>query len=212
MIADSDISPEVVRGFYAFMCDEYRATVTPKRGALAMEAAATLLATVQIQKSRDAFLDDYVTTIGRTVFVPFDVGVDGRWSCWEQIEILAHECEHIHQQDTTGALAHGFDYIAIKARRTHIEAEAYAVNLELHHWRRGTVEDWYPRVRAESMHGYGVSDADVAYVRRFLASRAPTVAAGGFLSHAGRSAIAWLDRHAPELRSPAVRDRRLPWA
>lgn len=212
MIADQDIAPETVRGFYRFMRDEYRASVVRKQGEAFMEIAASVLATLRIQQSREAFLGGYVTTIGRTVYVPFDVGVDGRWSCWEQIEILAHECEHIHQQDVTGSLAHGFDYLTSKARRAHIEAEAYAVNLELHHWRYGTIEDWYPRVRAESMHGYGVNDADVAYVRRFLASRAPTILAGGFLSHAGRSAIAWLDRHAPELRSPAVRDRRLPWA
>jgi hypothetical protein len=212
VIADSDISPDTVRAFYRVMCEQYGASVKPKRGDLAMEVAATFLATVQIQKSRDAFLDNYVTTLGRTVLVPFDVGVDGRWSCWQQIEVLAHECERIHQQDATSTLAHGFDYLVSKARRTRIEAEAYAVNLELHHWRYGTIEDWYPRVRAESMHGYGVSDADVAYLRRFLASRAPTIVAGGIVSHAGRTAIAWLDRNAPELRSPSVADRRLPWA
>lgn len=188
------------------MSDRFGARVEQKGTSGAMQAAATALALVGIQ-SREQFLSEYVTTMGRTVFVPYEVGSVGAWSPWQQIATMAHECQHIVQHDRTGLVAHSLDYLTSQAARTRLEAEAYTTSMELHHWHYGSIEGWWMNERAKGMRHYGVSDLDQAVLRLHLMAAAPTIRRGGFVTIAATVAIQWLDVHLPEARAMGVASR-----
>lgn len=198
MIADSDVDPEIVRAFAAHMATHFRASIglTP--------AWLQVWARVQGQDpNRFAF------TTGRAIYLPVPVGptVEG-WAGWSQISVITHECEHVHQDDDgRGLIARTIDYVTSRARRTQVESEAFAAQLDLEMWRRGAIAEWWPRVRADSLRSYHVTAADIEVARRHLLVLAPQVRRGAFASEAGRAAITWLDHHAPELRHPSVSSR-----
>jgi hypothetical protein len=205
MIPDSEIRPEIVRAYADHMSRAYGATIAPKASSAAMKAAGAFLRAFGFGLGA-RWETHVVTTMGRTIFVPFDLGVGGVWSPWEQIATIAHECQHVHD-GTAGGLARDLGYLFSTSDRTHAEATAVVTSMELHWWRYGTIERWWTRTRAEALHGYGVSDADVEHIFAHLLAAAPTVRRGGFVSHVGETAIAWLDANAPELRAPNVRSR-----
>jgi len=202
----SEPTPDVVRAYYAALCADYGATVVPKASSALMGAVGAFLGAIGIV-DRAAFASRFVTTLGRTVYVPFVPGEPSAdWSLWSQIEVLAHECQHIRQHDDRG-LRFERDYLMSTAKRAHLEAEAYAVNAALHHWRHGVIEGWWPTHTAGLLRFYGCTDADVLVAERHLRMIASSVRAGVVVSHAARTAIVWLDEHAPKLRHPAVASR-----
>lgn len=139
--------------------------------------------------------------------LPGDVGDPALWDLWGQIETIAHECQHAHQRAEQGTVTHSLAYLFDRTARTAEEVDAYAVNLELHRWRNGTIAPGIPGHYARALRGYQVSDADVAAAESALRMRAVSARRGIILSHAGRTAIDWLDVHAPSLRHPAVGGR-----
>ena len=205
MIADADIPRLTVQEFASHMAVAFNASIRPKAGAWTMDAAGGFLRLFGfgLGKRWDTHV---VTTMGRTIYVPFELGSGGFYSPWDQIAVLAHECQHVHD-GTVGGILRDIRYLVSTPDRTHTEAMANVASMELHHWRYGAIEHWWTRARADAMHGYGVSAADVEVMRTHLLAAAPIVRRGGLISHAGRTAIAWLDEHAPELRAPNVRSR-----
>lgn len=195
MIEDRDIAPDLVRRFADHMADEYQATIKTKDGFDgAMLGAGLGLLGVDSGK--------YATTIGRTIYLPHPAGSPHEvWDLWGQIETITHECQHIVQHDRTGLLGHAFRY-AQAAGRTMLEAEAYSTAMDLAMWRRGSIDRWWLDWRPEALRGYLVGELDVAVMRRTLLALAPTVRRGGIVTHAGRTAISWLNDNAPELRAP----------
>lgn len=199
-------TPDVVRAFYAHMAREYGATVVPKADSSLMSAAGVFLGAIGII-DRDAFARRFVTTIGSAVYAPFSPGDDSTgWPLWSQIEVMAHECQHVQQRRDRG-LRHEIDYLASTAKRAHAEAEAYAVNAALHHWRHGVIEPWWCAHTSRLLRSYGCTDTDVLVAERHLRMIAGSVRASVVVSHAARTAIMWLDENAPKLRHPAVASR-----
>lgn len=204
-IGDSDIPADVTRAFYAHMSDRFGASVQPKASNGVMQAAAAGLALLGIQ-SREQFMRDYVTTIGRTVFVPYEVGSAKTWSPWQQIATMAHECQHIVQHDRAGLVKRALDY-ATPAGRTRLECEAYTTSMELHHWHYGSIDGWWMSETARGMRHYGVGEIDQAVMQRHLMAAAPIVRDGGFVTIAATVAIRWLDTHLPAARALGVPSR-----
>lgn len=208
MIADSEISSSTVREYAGHMARTYGASIAPKASSSLMRAAAGALHVLGIGLGGERFMTRVVTTMGSRIFVPFELGeTGGPWSPWQQIEVLAHECQHVHQHDRDGLVGPGIAYLVDTSHRTATEAEANVTSAELHHWRYGVIEGWWMDHKAEGLHGYGASARDVEHIRTHLQAVAPTIRRGGLITHAGRTAIAWLDAHAPELRHPTVSTR-----
>lgn len=207
MIADADIPGTTVRAFAGHMARSYGAAIAPKASSSTMRAAGTALRMLGIPLG-DRWLTQVVTTMGSTIYVPFEVGEPSAdWSPWEQIAVIAHECQHVFQHTRDGVVIPGARYLVDTSQRTATEAEAYVTSAELHWWRYGTLEGWWLEHRATAMHSYGVSAADVTHMRAHLLGVAPIIRRGGLVSHAGRTAIGWLDQHAAELRHPSVASR-----
>jgi hypothetical protein len=206
-IADADIPAITVRMYAGHMASVYGASVAPKRESQVMRTAGAALRVLGIGLG-ERFMTHVVTTMGATIYVPFELGERGGvYSPWEQIAVLAHECQHVHER-SSGGLARDVGYLLDTAQRTYTEATACTTSMELHHWRYGVIEGWWTRSKADSLHGYAVSDADVTHIHTHLISAAATIRRGGLITHAGRTAIAWLDEHAPELRAAGVAPRR----
>jgi len=210
--AMTEPTAETVRAFYAHMSSRFGATVVPKASSSLMSAAGWGLGALRSLGASvpdaAAFASRYVTTIGSTVYVPYEPGDESTgWSRWDQIGVIVHECEHVAQRGRMG-LAYERDWLTSTAARARLEAEAYRVQLELEHWHRGYVPADMPGRLARMLRDYGCSDADVAVTERVLRSSAVSVRQGAVISEAAHVAILWLDEHAPELRAPGVPSRR----
>ena len=196
-----DIQPEEVWAFWRFMQDHYRTTVVNKRDALEMQLVAQALDALGIQ-SRDRFLRNFTTTLGRRIYTPFEVGSPrGGWDLWSQVVICVHEHQHVVQHDREG-LSFEVSYLADRAARARWEAEAYRSNLELHFWRHGTTPS--ARRIAEVLSDYGCRPEDVDVAAKSLALSAVSVRKGAVINEATHVALGWLDVHVPRLRAKGV--------
>lgn len=197
MIEDRDIPRALVEDYAAHMARTHGVTIARRPAWLDAAQRA-----IGIDPTR------YATTIGRSIYLPMDPGDTSLgWSPWEQVSTLAHECEHAVQSDGR-ELAYAADYLLHPERRTAIECRAFAAQLDLELWRRGSVGSWWPHVRAAALRSYHVSPTDLVVAERHLAVLVPTARAGGVVSSAGLTAMRWLDEHAPDLRAPGVPSRR----
>ena len=196
-----DIQPEEVWALWRFMQDHYRTTVVNKRDALEMQLVAQALDALGIQ-SRDRFLRNFTTTLGRRIYTPFEVGSPrGGWDLWSQVVICVHEHQHVVQHDREG-LSFEVSYLADRAARARWEAEAYRSNLELHFWRYGTTPS--ARRIAEVLGDYGCRPEDVDVAAKSLALSAVSIRKGAVINGATHVALGWLDEHVPRLRAKGV--------
>ncbi|MFN9808051.1 MAG: hypothetical protein ACK6CU_00280 [Deltaproteobacteria bacterium] len=196
-----DIQPEEVWAFWRFVQDHYRTTVVNKRDALEMQLVAQALDALGIQ-SRDRFLRNFTTTLGRRIYTPFEVGSPrGGWDLWSQVVICVHEHQHVVQHDREG-LSFEVSYLADRAARARWEAEAYRSNLELHFWRYGTTPS--ARRIAEVLGDYGCRPEDVDVAAKSLALSAVSIRKGAVINEATHVALGWLDEHVPRLRAKGV--------
>ncbi|MBN8616642.1 MAG: hypothetical protein J0L92_39015 [Deltaproteobacteria bacterium] len=196
-----DIQPEEVWAFWRFMQDHYRTTVVNKRDALEMQLVAQALDALGIQ-SRERFLRNFTTTLGRRIYTPFEVGSPrGGWDLWSQVVICVHEHQHVVQHDREG-LSFEVSYLADRAARARWEAEAYRSNLELHFWRYGTTPS--ARRIAEVLGDYGCRPEDVDVAAKSLALSAVSIRKGAVINEATHVALGWLDEHVPRLRAKGV--------
>ena len=124
-------------------------------GAEALEALARLTATPLISLA-PAALESPEITVG----------------------VLLHEWQHVLQGDA-GGLMHPLVYlIRADERCLACEAPAYACDLAVDHWCRGTDPMAGAAQRAEGLRAYGADDALVTDARAILTSHAETLLAG----------------------------------
>lgn len=192
----SEPTPEQTRAFAKHMVREFGATLHEAGDPIGFTIGLGLRI-VGMDPSR------YATTLTDHIFTPFRFGEQMLgWSLWDQMSVLAHECQHVEQWRRRNLL-HGYDYITSAARREGIEAECLSANVELHFWRYGMVESWYPRARAEGLRAYGCSAQDVVVAEKHLRSIGASAKRGLVISRAARVAVAWLEQHAPEIKESA---------
>lgn len=196
-----DVQPEEVWAFWRFMQDHFHTSVVNKRDALEMQLVAQALDALGVQ-SRERFLRNFTTTIGRRVYTPFEVGVPrGGWDLWSQVIVCVHEHQHVVQHDREG-LSFEVSYLADRAARARWEAEAYRSNLELHFWRYGATPS--AQRMAEMLSDYGCRPEDVDVAAKSLALSAVSVRRGAVINEATHVALRRLDEHVPRLRAKGV--------
>lgn len=192
-----DVQPEEVWAFWRFMQDHFRASVINKSNALEMQLVARALEALGIQ-SKDRFLKNFTTTIGRRIYTPFEVGSPkGGWDLWNQIVVCVHEHQHVVQHDREG-LSYEVSYLADRAARARWEAEAYRSNLELQFWRTGTTPS--AQSTASVLVDYGCRPEEIEVAAKSLALSAISVKRGAVINEATHVALGWLDEHVPRLR------------
>jgi len=189
-------TPHGVREFWKYMTGEYRSEIVQKDDSALMSIAGSFLDMTSIV-DKDRFMAGFVTTIGRTIYIPFEIGVaTEQFSLWGQVRVCAHEHVHIDQGDRDGWLTYGAKYLGSRTSRAVYEAEAYGCDMEMEHWRNP--ENFDPRryaaQRAKSIKSYGCNDSHVDTIRRILEIRASIISLRGcYETRAAQRSTTWLD-------------------
>jgi hypothetical protein len=184
--------PGDVKDFWAYMSQRYRTKVIQKSDAFEMKLVGQFLDRIGIVDN-DAFMRNYTTTVGTTIYTPFIPGFTAPdWDLFSQIRVCAHEHQHVVQYKTAGALVFTWDYVTSTARRTLYEIEAYRTGMELT-WRY-LKQVQNVRAIAAGLKNYGCTADDVKVAEKALLLAIPTIKAGGLTTEVGRVAAEWLDR------------------
>jgi len=188
-------TPEQVKALWTHMTETYGSEVQNKASAEEMQLIGRVLDVMGIL-DKDAFLTQFTTTIGRTIYTPFTVGVAAPGhDLWAQMVICAHEHEHVVQaRDALFPVR----YLLDQTWRATYEGEAYRTSMNLEHWHRGKVPPVEGYVNAAK--SYGLDEKHLTFFRKYLKLSVPTLEQGGIPGPAALVAIAWLEKHAPELK------------
>lgn len=179
------------------MLAKYNARLRGKN-AVEMQGVASFLSAIGVL-DKQAFLREYTTTIGRSIYAPFSPGVAGPgWNLWSQVVVCAHEFQHIVQYNKGGFFGYYLPYVFRRAKRTAFETEAYRSALELSYWRFGTMPSAH--TIAQMLGGYGVSATDIRVAETALKMSALSIGRGAIINEASRAVVDWLENHAPEMR------------
>lgn len=169
------INKEFVQDFYEDMKKKYKATYVHKDKSSTMSIVAWFLDKMGILDKK-AFLNNFTTTINKTIYHPFTIGEGDEDELWSQIKTLVHEVIHIEQGREEGFTRYAYDYLFDKDKRARYEAEAY---------RSGMVLDWgrfkmfvEPKNIAEKLYSYGLEKKHVEFAEEFLKKSIPSIKAG----------------------------------
>lgn len=198
------ITPTQTKAFWAHMQNAFGSTVEEKNDALVMHAAAALLDALDIQ-DKEQFMKDFVTTLFKTIYIPFEIGVegpDGRWSLWSQVRVAVHENQHVVQGERDGWALFGARYLSDSSFRAGYEAEAYGCDMEMEFWRLGSSFDphKFALERALGLKNYGCKDVDIEQAQQMLSLRADLIIQGVVETKAAQVAIPWLEANVPGLQ------------
>lgn len=187
-----DATVELVTGLWEHMSDHYR-TRLARKDEPEMQLVAKTLEAMGILDAED-FLSRFTTTIGRTIYTPYEIGVGSQREIESQLRTCVHEHQHVVQYIQGGA-KFAFEYMVDSAKRAFYEADAFRCNLELHFWMHGSLPDTLPDALAQNLTHYGCTADDIAVCAKHLRMAARVVEQGGVSSDAGKVALAWLERH-----------------
>ena len=189
------LTAEHVKALWAYMQHYYGTQVVSKAAALEMQVVADTLGLLGIL-DKDAFLTRFTTTIGKAIYVPFEVGVESAGhTLLSQVIVCAHEHQHVVQLREHG-VTFLLNYLLNSSSRSAFEAEAYRVSMTLRYHLLGDAGD--PGAYAEVLKSYGTTEADQAFVKEYLRLSLPTIHAKGVPDEAAKVTMDWLRQNAPE--------------
>lgn len=185
-----EFTSEQVKAFWKYMSSYYETTTVDKNNSAFMGTIGTFLSAIGVQ-DKQKFMNSYTTTIGTTIYAPFEVGDPSKWSLWSQVVVCVHEHMHVIQYRKDGALPFSWNYVTSASKRAKYEAEAYRTNLEMHYWNYKSLPD--TQDLANKLVAYNVGAADIAVVKKMLDLSAISVKAGAIISDPVKVAIKWIE-------------------
>lgn len=169
------ITPELVRKIWSEALDHFNARSVNKEDSEFMEVVGGFLDLIRVTDKRE-FLGRFTTTIGRTIYRPFEIGVaDGVWTLQDQIVTLCHELVHVEQY-TDSPLIFSLGYCSKPSVRAKYEAKAYAADMEVDYYLTGKLYD-IPS-RAACLLSYGLNQSHVDFAASVMESVAETIVQG----------------------------------
>lgn len=155
-----------------------------------MQAISWFLAALRILPRR-AFLQDFTTTIGHGIYLPFDRRQPcDEQECWRRLTLCVHEHQHVVQWER-GPMRFVLGYLLSPRRRAEHEAEAYGTALELAAWAGWVLPD--PDEMAQRLQYYGVGPRQIGHAAALLRAIAARAQEGEITTEASRAAVAWLE-------------------
>lgn len=190
------ITPTIVRGLWAFLAGHYKTKVKAKATSAEVRVIAQMLDQMGVVDA-GAFLTRQTTTLGKTIYIPFRLGVATPVHSLEhQLVTGAHEHQHVVQMNKDG-LSFAAGYTLDTVKRTAYEAEAYRVTMTLTYYLNGSMPA--PAEYAELMKNYGVTAKDRDFLAEYLRISIPAIRAGGIPDEATRLALQWIRAQAPQI-------------
>ena len=190
------LTPEIVQGLWTHMGREFGFEVITKATSEEMQLAGRALEAMGIQ-SAETFLNEYTTTIGRKIYIPFEIGVsreDGRYSLLSQVLVCGHEATHVCQflRPTGGQFV--VEYLLDPSRRASYEVEAMRTDMEVYRWLYDGERALDPRRKAETLYHYGCPSVDVDVAEKALNMVAVSIGLGAVATRSGKQVIRYLSR------------------
>ena len=184
-----DITPDMVVGLWDAMSDHYGSTIADKEDSDIMQLAGRALGIMGILDPV-RFMEVYTTTIGDTIYTPFEIGVPGNgYSLIGQISICVHEHQHVIQWKRK-KLRFMLEYLTDSALRARYEVEAMQCNMEIQWWYNRTLPD-IPR-SALKLKDYNCTPEDIAVAARSFKMISKVVGRGGVSTEASTVALSYL--------------------
>jgi len=211
MKAGRSATADEARAFTTYMARLFGATIIRKDQSWAMEWIAFGFDMVRKFKpglpTGQMFLEQFATTIGTLIYLPANLTPD------QEIEVVAHECQHVEQFVHGGAatgLAGGpamwWLYLRESEALVRYEAEAYRTSLEMQLARFGLLPSLESLVFPLEGN-YGIEDEGHKQLAKDLLEIGATsvVKTGRPSTKAGQAAVEFLRRTYPHLLATAER-------
>lgn len=188
-VVPNELTSDLVMRAWRFMSCLYGTKIVSKKDSSFMKLVAFFLNFLGIQK-KELFMSKYTTTIGKTIYVPFEVGNEKDLDLYSQIVICAHEHQHVVQYERLWAIPFICKYLLSKEGRTRLEAEAYRSSIELSwFYFRETPE---PKQIASILLNYGLQQKHVDIATEVLEDAVVEVKRGLLLNDATKAIITLL--------------------
>lgn len=184
------LTPGLVRGLWHYLDLEYKSKTVSKAGSGLMSVVGAFLGQMGILDKKK-FMDKYATTIGHTIYVPYEVGsTEGGFSLISQASTCAHEHMHVAQYDRLGAARFAWKYLGSTAGRAELEAEAMRVSMTMRFGLTGNTGD--PADYAAKLESYGIPSKDREFVKKYLEISRKMIENGAVPDRVSHLALEWL--------------------
>jgi len=191
-------TPEEVRALWQHLSEHYHSAFITHPSPRERRTLKRVLTRIGV-RHLEAFLQSFTVTLGRRIYLPFEVGVpQKRWTLWRQIvaAACAHQC--IAQMDAQCAVEYFRRYTASPIQRAQITAQAYTCELELTYWRTGRLPNT-DQIAGRLKH-VGCEGPEITMASLCLDVAAKRILIDHHLiTEVGQRTVAWLNTHAPHL-------------
>jgi len=184
------LTKKILQDYADYMFGIFRLTPRYRPKSIEMVILNMFLSRLGVTEKNE-WLERYATIVGHNVYLPFEIGIPNElWDLSEQIECIAHECQHAHQQSQDGINTWHWRYFTSTAKRANYEADAYSTSLELITY---LGYSWNIKHVAESLENYGCNSHDIENVKIRLHVYKKLVDKGAYATYAGIRAIQYLE-------------------
>lgn len=181
------VTPQLVQNVWTYLGKVYDTHVIDKSDSTEMALVGTFLSKLGIQ-DKDIFMKKYTTTIGRSIYTPFTVGVPtADYPLMGQIIVAAHEHQHVVQSSSEGDFSFTMNYLLKPDMRAKYEAEAYRSTIELLWFYHNTIPDLHQL--ASILLNYGLTQDHVHVAEITFASAVRMIKAGLVLNQATKTVL-----------------------
>ena len=193
----TELTPQMVKDFYNYMSGLYGTKIVSKKDSNFMKVVGAFLGLMKIQ-DKETFMSKYTTTIGKTIYVSFDIGGTTDKNVLEsQFSTCVHEHQHVVQYNRSG-FDFMLEYLFQHDQRAKYEAEAYSTNIEIYHWYTNKLLD--TKDLANKLLDYGCDANDVLVAKKIMDANVKVIQYGGIIHESSKEAIAWLNKNAGSLK------------
>jgi hypothetical protein len=193
----TELTPGLVKHFWKYMSETFDSKSVTKKDSNFMKMVGSSLDLMKIQ-DKEKFMSKYTTTIGKTIYVSFDIGgTTNKNILADQISTCVHEHQHVIQYKKDG-FKFMFEYLFEHEQRAKLEAVAYSTNLEMYYWYTGKMLDIDKL--AIKLLDYDCDNIDVSVMKVILNANALVIKRGGIVNEASKKAIAWLNTYAKDVK------------
>lgn len=174
--------------FWRYMGRVYGFEVKSKADSEFMVLVSQFLGAIGVQDPK-VFMEKFTTTIGRDVYVPFEIGKGNQSELIGQVVTCVHEAQHVVQygRDEVGFVGR---YTLNKTARAHYEMDAYRTNFEMYWFLTGKMLN--VKAVAGLLVSYGVDAVDMRVVEKHLVVSSKVVRNGVVVSGTSKVAQKWL--------------------
>ena len=186
-----NFTEQKVKNYWDYISRVYGMKIVQKRNSHLMKFISWFLNLFNIVP-KDFFMNSFTTTIGKTVYVPFELGngLGDNQTLESQFSTLVHENQHVIQYMREG-IKFFVKYLFSSSCRARYEAEAYTSNLELYYFMYGSIFDVYKV--AKSLQYYNCSYKDIGEAVDILNTNVILIQNGKSICESSNVAIMWLE-------------------